>query len=76
MSWQDLVLGAGQLLFSLALVPALRSPAKPPRSTCVLTGSVLLAFAATFATLGFWWSTAASLICGVLWLALAAQSRT
>lgn len=75
MTWQDLVFGAGQLLFAIALFPALASPTKPPRFTCVLTGGVLLAFAATFATLAFWWSASTSLACGALWLILAAQGR-
>ncbi len=75
MTWQDLVFGAGQLLFAIALAPALASPTKPPRFTCVLTGAVLLVFAGTFASLGFWWSTSTSLACGALWIALSLQRR-
>jgi len=75
MSWQDLVFALGQLLFSVALFPALASPTKPPRVTCVLTGATLLAFAGTFASLAFWWSSSTSLACGLLWLVLAAQRR-
>lgn len=75
MSWQDLVFGIGQLLFTVALFPALVSPAKPPRSTCALTGAVLVVFAATFASLAFWWSFSTSLACGALWILLALQHR-
>ena len=75
MTWQDLVFGAGQLMFAIALFPALASPAKPPRFTCVLTVAVLLAFAGTFSSLGLWWSMSTSLACGALWIVLALQER-
>jgi len=75
MTWQDLVFSAGQLMFAIALFPALASPTKPPRFTCVLTGAVLIAFAGTFASLAFWWSATTSLTCGSLWLVLATQRR-
>jgi hypothetical protein len=75
MTWQDLVFSAGQLMFAIALFPALASPTKPPRFTCVLTGAVLLAFSGTFASLAFWWSSSTSLACGSLWLVLATQRR-
>lgn len=75
MIWQDLVFGAGQILFAVALIPALRNTTKPPRVTCLLTGGVLCAFAFTFATLTLAWSAATSLVCGAMWLILAAQRR-
>lgn len=75
MSWQDLVFGAGQMLFGFALLPALLSPSKPPLLTSLLTGAVLLIFAGTFATMAFWWSAANSFACGLLWITLAMQRR-
>ena len=75
MIWQDLVFGAGQIAFAIALIPALRSATKPPRVTCMLTGGVLCAFALTFTTLSLTWSAATSLGCGAMWLALAVQAR-
>lgn len=73
MSWQDVVFAIGQLVFGVALVPALMDRAKPPLLTSVPTAAVLLSFGATFATLGFVWSMTASLICGGAWWILAAQ---
>lgn len=76
MTWQDVVLGIGQFLFTLALLPALRSRAKPPRSTCVLTGGLLVLFAITYASLALWLGALACALCASAWLALAAQRRT
>lgn len=75
MSWQDLVFGAGQLLFGIALLPALWSDEKPPLFTSLLTGVVLWVFAGAFATMTFWWAAANSFGCGLLWLTLAWQRR-
>ena len=54
MIWQDIVLMIGGFGFSLALIPAVRSKDKPPRSSCLMTGSILGIFAITYATLGLW----------------------
>jgi hypothetical protein len=75
MSWQDIVVGIGQALFAIALIPALRSLHKPPRSTCILTGTILLIFSATFATLDLKWGSATAAVCGALWLVLWWQQR-
>jgi len=75
MSWQDIVIAICQCVFVLALLPALTSSSKPPRSTCVLTGCTLLVIASTFATLGLTWSTVSSFTAGALWIALALQRR-
>jgi hypothetical protein len=74
MSWQDLVIGFGQALFAVFLIPALRSPMqKPPISTCALTGALLLAFGYAYLSLGLWWSMTAASFCGGCWLWLAKQ---
>lgn len=70
----DAVFTVGSLIFILALVPTLRSEEKPPPATGLLTGSVLLAFAATYASLGFWYSCATSGLLGSLWLVVAWQA--
>lgn len=75
MTWQDLVFTIGQALFAAALVPAIASPSKPPRSTCLLTSGVLAIYALTFATMAFWWSSITSLTCSAFWLVLAIQRR-
>lgn len=70
-SWQDYVLAIGQALFVLALLPALPVAApKPPRVTCVITGLVLLVFAATLTTLALWWAATMNALCGAVWLYL------
>lgn len=71
----DAIFTAGSLLFIAALVPTLLADEKPPASTGLLTGSVLLAFSVTYATLGFWFSCATSGLLGALWLVVAAQAR-
>lgn len=70
-SWQDMVLGAAALIFSVALVPALFPEAsRPPRSTCAITGVTLLAQAAALGTLGAWYGAATNALCAALWVAL------
>lgn len=75
MTWQDAVIAAGQLLFIIALIPALRSPYKPPRVTCFITGATLFAFAFTFSTLNLEWATLTAAVCAALWMILLFQPR-
>jgi hypothetical protein len=73
---QDLVITAGSLALSAALVPSLRSRVgKPVRSTCALTAAVLYAFALCYATLGLPLAAATALLSAALWTALLLQSR-
>jgi len=73
--WQDIVFASGQGVFVLALVPALRSRTKPPRSTCLITGSVLALFTFAFASLSFAWSAATSALCAFFWFILFIQQQ-
>ncbi len=73
MIWQDAVLTSGSLVFISALVPMLLHRAKPPLLTSIPTGVVLLAFAATYLSLGFPVAAATSAVAALIWLALAAQ---
>ena len=75
MTWQDIVIAVGQLLFVLALIPSLVTVLKPPRLTCALTGTVLLLFSGTFLSLGLWYSAATAFACGTCWLVLFFQDR-
>ncbi len=69
--WQDYVLAAAPTLFIAALLPALPLMAsKPPRSTCWMTGLVLMVQAATLATMALWWAATMNALCGVVWLYL------
>src|SRR3954465_1588288 len=74
MSWQDWVIGVGQFLFALALVPAIRASEKPPLSTCALTAALLMAFCAAYASLGLWLAASSVALFSGMWTALARQS--
>lgn len=74
MPWQDWVLGMGQLLFFIALIPSIRSPHKPALATAVMTALALTAFVFTFATLGLWFSGATVFLAAIGWYILAYQA--
>ena len=76
MVWQDLVLMLGGFGFSFALIPAVRSREKPPRSSCLMTGSILGIFAVTYATLGLWLAFSSTIITTTMWFILLLQRRT
>ncbi len=71
--WQDYVLGAGSLIFTVALIPSLRSRNKPAISTSLVTFAVLVVFAITYVTLSLWFSAFSIAINAAAWLTLAVQ---
>ncbi len=73
--WQDYILAAGSLIFTIALIPSLRSKHKPAVSTSLITAGVLVAFAFTYITLSLWFSAIAISINGLAWIALAIQKH-
>ena len=73
MIWQDFVIGLGQAMFAIALIPALRGTQKPPFWTCIITSITLSTFFVAFASLAFWWSAVCSSVCAVFWAVLAYQ---
>lgn len=73
MSWQDIVLTVGGFIFSLALIPTVRAQDKPPLSTSIPTGIVLLFFAYTYFSLDLIVSTFSTLLMATLWLIVAKQ---
>lgn len=73
MSWQDVLLSIGQLVFAVALLPSVFSKDKPAISTSLTTGAVLMTFAFTYSTLKLWSAAAFAAIVGILWLVLAFQ---
>lgn len=73
--WQDLVFGAGNLIFLAALLPSLMSENKPAFTTSLLTGSVLALYSFTYVTLDLWISVAASSALSAGWLVLAWQKH-
>ena len=74
MIWQDLVFTVGGCLFTLALIPTLRSSMKPPLSTSVLTGIILFAFGLTYLTLGLQLSAISIIVNAGAWLSIAIQT--
>ncbi len=72
--WQDYILAVGAFLFSLALIPTIRSKQKPALTTSVLTSAVLWVFAITYATLELWLATVAQILGAGLWGFLAVQT--
>jgi hypothetical protein len=75
MHWQDIVLTTGQILFIIALLPAIRHTHKPPFSTSILNAVVLFSFAVVYITLSLWFAACTTIVVGILWLFLAIQKR-
>ncbi len=73
MSWQDIGLTVGGLVFSLALIPTLVSGMKPPLITALLTGGLLLFYSAIYLSLGLTFAAASVAVNGAAWIAIAAQ---
>jgi hypothetical protein len=69
--WQDAVLSAGNIFFSLTLIPMLRQPGKPPLLTCIPNAVASLAGAFVFGTLHLWVTAGSLAITGVQWFILA-----
>lgn len=76
MIWQDAVIAAGELIFVIALIPAMLSASKPPRSTCAITSAVLFIYAGTFASLNLWWGAWMTFLGAACWAMLLFQRRT
>ena len=73
MTWQDIVLSAGSWIFTIALLPSIFGKDKPPLFTSVLTGTILVIFAAVYFTLHLWFSVVSASVLALGWLILAAQ---
>ena len=75
MSWQDVILTAGTVIFLLALIPTMVGSTKPARATSAMTGTVLLVFAATYLTLDLYFTAAMTAITGAAWLLILVQTK-
>lgn len=73
MAWQDLVLGGGNIIFFIALIPSILSPHKPAIATSVMTASVLSIYSVTFFTLDLTFSMLGSALTALAWWTLAYQ---
>ena len=72
--WQDVVLSVGQLIFAVAMIPAIRAKEKPPLITSSMFGLVLATFAVAFSTLSLWFSAVTVAVVSGLWLVIAYQT--
>ena len=75
MHWQDIVLTIGQIIFIIALIPAIKNKQKPPFLTNILNALVLFCFAIVYITLSLWYAAITTCIVAILWLVLSVQSR-
>lgn len=73
MSWQDLVITVGNIIFALALVPSVRSHDKPHLLTSIPTTIALFAFVIAFASLNLVFSAILCSVTTSLWATLAVQ---
>ena len=76
MIWQDLVFAGGASLFSIALIPTIRSNEKPPLATTVPTALALFVFSATSLTLDLFFTAVTQVISACLLSVLAVQQYT
>lgn len=76
MIWQDVVIMVCCFGFSFALIPAIKSKNKPPRSSCLLTSVLLATMAICFLTLRLWLSFSAEVTSLIAWIVLLVQKRS
>ena len=67
MIWQDAVLSAGGLVFSIAMIPTIVGKDKPALITSVSTAIVLTAFVFTYATLELWFAMSTTGLTALTW---------
>ncbi len=73
MSWQDLVLTVGQVIFVIALIPTVVGKDKPALQTSVLTSAVSFSFMAVYVSLSVPFASITAALNGSMWLVLAVQ---
>lgn len=67
----DIIFAVGSIIFIIALIPALKQP--PARTTCIITGTILLVYAVNYATLHLTYSLITTAFLGASWLYLATR---
>lgn len=73
MSWQDLILTIGSLIFIVSLLPMLFTSSKPPRFTALTTGTTLLAFAGVYASKSLPFACVTTALSAAIWLGIGLQ---
>lgn len=73
MIWQDIVITAGTLILSVALIPTVLGKQKPPLLSSLPIAIVLATFAVSFTTLGMVASGAGAALQSLTWVILVVQ---
>ncbi|OGL31134.1 hypothetical protein A3F37_02015 [Candidatus Saccharibacteria bacterium RIFCSPHIGHO2_12_FULL_41_12] len=73
MSWQDYVFSLGSLVFTIALLPSVRSSDKPHIKTSIITAVVLTIFAGAYFSMHFYWSATVTFANAIIWYILFLQ---
>ncbi len=73
MHWQETVLAVGQIVFIIALLPSLFSRDKPEIWTSIITGTVALSIALTYATMSLPVAAISAFLNFIFWSILALQ---
>ncbi len=71
--WQDWIIGIGNFVFFVALIPTIRAYEKPAVSTSAMTASVMTTFVICFVTLHLWLSFVAGALSASCWWILMVQ---
>jgi hypothetical protein len=74
--WQDIIISAGGVFFTVALIPSLIGKNKPAVGTSVPTSIILFVMILTYASLGLWMSAVMNAVMCFLWAVLAFQQIT
>ncbi len=75
MTWQNIVISIGALVFVVALIPALWTKQKPPAITSILYGSIVMSFVVVDISFKLYLGGALTLVNSLQWMALAVQAR-
>ena len=73
MTWQEVVLAVGQIVFIIALLPSILSKDKPEIWTSIMTGAVALSISITYLTLHIKLAAIMAFLNFVAWSILAIQ---
>lgn len=75
MTWQEIVLALGQILFLIALIPSMVTDDKPEIYTSLMTGAVALSISITYLTLHIKLASVMAFLNFVAWSILAIQKH-
>jgi hypothetical protein len=74
MTWQDWVIGIGQFVFFIALIPTIKGKNKPAVSTAITTAITMSVYIPTLWTLKLYWSVLPTVLGTVAWWIITYQS--